>query len=192
MIVTKNELNFYLKQDAIALRCENKKRPKLFGDDVWKFQILLRKTEYYNNSYKNKKRYILQYAWYRFWFKRSSVKLGFTIPINIFGPGLSIAHYGTIVVSNSAKVGKNCRLHEGVNIGSTNGSRLAPVIGDNVFIGSGAKIIGDISIADDVAIGANSVVVDSITEHGCTYAGVPAKKISSNDSHANLAIGLFK
>ena len=109
----------------------------------------------------------------------------------MFGPGLSIAHYGTIVVSTAARVGKNCRLHEGVNIGATNGSSRAPQIGDNVFIGTGAKIIGDITIADDVAIGANAVVVKSIQEQGITVGGVPAKKISVNNSHSNLAPQLF-
>ena len=125
-------------------------------------------------------------------FHKYSVKLGFSIPLNVFGPGLSIAHYGTIVVSDAAKVGKNCRLQEGVNIGATNGSAKAPQIGNNVFIGTGAKIIGDITIADDVAIGANAVVVKSITETGVTYGGVPAKKISSNNSHSNLAPQLFE
>ena len=138
-----------------------------------------------------KKHFFLHYAWYRFWLHNRSVKLGFSIPINVFGPGLSIAHYGTIVVSPAATVGKNCRIHEGVNIGATNGSSLAPRIGNNVFIGTGAKIIGDISIADDVAIGANAVVVRSITEKGVTYGGIPAKKISSNNSHANLSPSLF-
>ncbi len=193
MITTKKELKYYLEQDAIALRCEEKKHPKLFGDELWKFQIVLRKTEYYNNLYQNsKKYYIIHYAWYKFWFHKTSIKLGFSIPLNIFGPGLSIAHYGTIVVNPAAKVGKNCRLQEGVNIGATNGSSLAPQIGNNVFIGTGAKIIGDIFIADDVAIGANAVVVKSINESGVTYGGVPAKKISSNNSHSNLSPALFK
>lgn len=109
------------------------------------------------------------------------MKLGFTVPLNCFGPGLSIAHYGTITIGN-AKVGRNCRLQEGVNIGSTGGSKKAATIGDNVFIGTGAKIIGDISIANNCVIGANSVVVKSINENGITVAGVPAKKISENDS----------
>ena len=193
MITTREELNYFLAQDAIALRCDKKKHPKLFADEVWKFQIALRRTEYYHNLYRvSKKQYILLYAWHWFWYHKLSVKLGFSIPLNVFGPGLSIAHYGTIVVSNAAKVGKNCRLQEGVNIGATNGSEKAPQIGDNVFIGTGAKIIGDICIADDVAIGANAVVVKSITEKGVTYAGVPAKKISANNSHSNLAASLFQ
>lgn len=192
MITTKKELRFYLQQDAIALRCEKKKRPRFFGDEVWKFQIILRKAEYYNNLYYlAKKHYFLHYIWYKFLLHRRSVKLGFSIPINVFGPGLSIAHHGTIVINAKAKIGKNCRLQEGVTIGATNGSSEAPKIGDNVFIGTGAKIIGDVFIADDVAIGANAVVVKSITEKGVTYGGVPAKKISSNNSHANLAPSLF-
>ena len=191
MITSKKELNEYLLQDAVALRCE-RKRPKLFGDPIWKFQIVLRKTEYFSYMYQNSKLFILHYLWYKFLFRKHSFKLGFSIPINVFGPGLSIAHYGTIVVSDAAKVGKNCRLQEGVNIGATNGSAKAPQIGDNVFIGTGAKIIGDITIANDVAIGANAVVVKSITEEGVTYGGVPAKKISSNNSHSNLAPKLFQ
>ena len=192
MITSKKDLNYYLLQDAIALRC-SRKSPKLFGDEIWKYQIILRKAEYYSNLFHNSKKHLLlHYIWYKFKLHKHSVKLGFTIPINAFGPGLSIAHYGTIVVSSAAKVGKNCRIHEGVNIGATNGSASAPQIGDNVFIGTGAKIIGDISIANDVAIGANAVVVKSITESGVTYGGVPAKKISSNNSHSNLAPRLFE
>ena len=60
-----------------------------------------------------------------------------------------------------------------------------------MFLGSGAKVIGDIQIADDVAIGANAVVVRSITEPGTTWAGVPARKISGKSSHENLNPRLF-
>lgn len=151
----------------------------------------MRKTEFYSYLYQQGKIYLIPYCWYKLLFHRYSVKLGFSIPLNVFGPGLSIAHYGTIVVSTAARVGKNCRLHEGVNIGATNGSSRAPQIGDNIFIGTGAKIIGDITIADDVAIGANAVVVKSIQEQGITVGGVPAKIISANNSHSNLAPQLF-
>ena len=89
------------------------------------------------------------------------------------------------MVANRASVGKNCRLHEGVTIGATNGSNRAAQIGDNVFISSGVKIIGEITIADDVAIGANAVVVKSIEEPGTTWGGIPAKKISNNSSALN-------
>ena len=193
MIKTRKELKHYLKRDAIALKKDKQKRPRVFGDEVWKFQRLLRKCEYYSNISKGKKLVLAPIILLKkIKFKKMSVKLGFSIPLNVFEEGLSIAHYGTIVVNSKAKVGKNCRLQEGVNIGATNGSVNAPIIGDNVFIGTGAKIIGDITIASDVAIGANAVVVKSILEAGVTYAGVPAKKISDNDSHLNLCADLFK
>lgn len=191
MINNKTDLKHYLKQDALALRIVGRKRPKLFGDYIWKFEILLRKTEYYHNVSKKCKFLKIPYLFKKFRFARYSLKLGFSIPLNVFEEGLSIAHYGNIVVNAAAKVGKNCRIHEGVNIGSTNGSDKAPIIGNNVFIGTGAKIIGDISIADDTAIGANAVVVKTISESGSTYGGIPAKKISNNSSHSNLSPYLF-
>lgn len=111
-----------------------------------------------------------------------SVSLGFSIPLNVFGPGLSIAHRGTIIVNKNAHIGENCRIHACTNIGSNRESNLAPKIGDNVYIGPGVKIFGDISIADNIAIGANSVVNKSFYEKGISIAGAPAKKINEKGS----------
>ena len=181
MIKNKEELLFYLKQDKIALMLyENEKKPRPFYDEVWKFQIALRKAEYAVNC-KNGILYLPYKLMRKIVFHWWSVKCGFSIPLNVFGPGLSIAHYGTIVVNSNAKIGKNCRMQEGVNIGAS-GNEKAPQIGNNVFIGSGAKIIGDIVIADDIAIGAGAVVVKSFMEPGITIAGNPANKISENSS----------
>lgn len=187
MITSKEQLNEYLSADAKA---SNRKSVKahLFGDEIWKFQISLRKLEYYSSLSKIKKIFalpIIVFTKYRY--HSLSIKLGFSIPINVFEKGLSIPHYGTIVVSHGARIGENCRIHEGVTIGATNGSSLAATIGDNVFIGSGAKIIGNVTIADRVCIGANAVVAASITEAGTTWGGVPARKISDRDSAANLS-----
>ena len=90
-----------------------------------------------------------------------------------------------------AKIGKNCRLQEGVTIGATDGSHDAATIGDNCYFGSGAKVIGAVIIADDVAIGAGAVVTKDITEAGTTWGGVPARKISDNNSHGSLCSALF-
>jgi len=185
MIKSRKELREYLEQDRKALWSKSRKHPSLFGDDVWRFQILLRKTEYHVNSSRTPFGKLIG-LWFRFRYQRRSVRLGFAIPLNVFGPGLSIAHYGALVVNSKAKVGKNCRIHAMVVIGATGGNPKAPVIGDNVYIGSGAKIIGDIHIADNVAIGANAVVVKSIDEPGTTWAGVPASKISDRSSKDNL------
>ena len=188
MIKTKQDYKMYLLQDALALSETTRKRPRFFTDYIWRFQRILRKCEY-QKTYTGLKKLLCMplIIFNKIRFNRMAVLLGFSIPLGIFEEGLSIAHYGNIVVSTEAKVGKNCRIHEGVNIGATNGSDKAPVIGNNVFIGTGAKIIGDITVADDVAIGANAVVVKSITEPGTTWAGVPAKKVSSNNSHSNLS-----
>ncbi len=185
-INSKSKLMEYLIQDAKASNRTGIKT-KFFGDEIWKFQVNLRKLEYYTYIARSSLLYILPKAFYRLKHHYLSIKLGFSLPINVFDKGLSIQHYGQIVVNPQAKVGINCRIHEGVNIGATNGSDKAPIIGNNVFIATGAKIIGDITIANDVCIGANAVVTKSITEPGTTWGGVPAKKISNNNSHSNLS-----
>ena len=184
MIKSKEDFKRYLKQDKIALG-KQYNRPKIIGDEIWRFQILLRKPEYYKNTSKSIIKKILS-IFYQYRYYKQRIKLGINIPLNTFEEGLSIAHIGTIVVNGNSKIGKNCRIHEGVTIGATNGEDNPPILGNNIFIGSGAKIIGNIRIADDVAIGANSCVVKNIEEKSITVAGIPAKKISDNDSHSNL------
>lgn len=181
MIKTKQDLRDYLAWDKIALHMNNRSHPRWGRDEIWRFEILLRHAEYYTNnrnSLWNKVLYII----YKYRFHKMSVKLGFSIPVNVFDKGLSIAHYGSIVVNDHARVGKNCRIQENVTIGSTGGNEAAPVIGDNVFIASGARIIGDISIGDNIAIGANAVVTKSFLSEHVTVAGIPARVISENGS----------
>lgn len=190
MIDSKETLKRYLEQDRLALGRKQDRRPKLYGDEIWKFEILLRKVEYFINCRSGIFSSVLT-AYYKLRFHQISVKLGFTIPPNVFAEGLAIAHYGNIVVHANVRAGKNCRLQEGVNIGATSGSHEAAVIGDNCFLGSGAKIIGPVTIADDVAVGAGTVVTKDITEAGTTWAGVPARKISDKNSHSNLCRDLF-
>lgn len=110
------------------------------------------------------------------------VKTGFGVPINVFGPGFSISHLGPIVINGFSKVGKNCRLHPFTCIGIDGRSNGVATIGDNVYISTGAKIIGEIEIANNVTIAANAVVVKTILEENTTWGGVPAKKISSQGS----------
>lgn len=122
-------------------------------------------------------------------FRRQSLRLGFSIPPNTFGPGLAIVHYGPIVVNGNARIGANCRTHVCVNIGGGGGlvdapaaRELAPVLGDDVYIGPGAKIFGPIRIADRCAVGANAVVTASFDEPGCSIGGIPARIISKKGS----------
>lgn len=190
MISSKEEYYEYLRQDQLALGRQDDRAPRLFGDEIWKLERLLRRVEYDKNCLKGTFGVILhKYHSYRF--HRLSVKLGMTLPVNVFGPGLAIPHYGTIVVHANAKIGRNCRLQEGVTIGATGGSHEAAIIGNNCYFGSGAKVIGAVRIADDVAVGANAVVTRDILEAGTTWAGAPARKISDKDSHSSLCQSLF-
>jgi serine O-acetyltransferase len=118
------------------------------------------------------------------------MRLGFSIPINVFGPGLSIAHRGTIVVNAGTRIGANCRLHVCVNIGAGAGSGgKAPTLGDNCYIAPGAKIFGDVVIGPNTAIGANAVVNKSFPQGGVTIGGVPAKVISNKSSQGLMTLG---
>ncbi len=191
MIDSKEAYLRYLQQDKIALNRANDKRPRLFGDETWRFQILLRKLEYYTNCKHGIVAAIIR-KYYKFRFHNMSVKLGFIIPINVFEEGLAIPHYGFLGVHGNAKIGKNCRLLEGVNIVATNGSHEAATIGDNCFFGIGSTVVGGVTIADNVTIGAGAVVTRDILEPGTTWAGVPARKVSDNDSHSNLSRALFE
>ena len=151
MIKTRKDLKDCLQADALASG-RSSTRPALLGDEIWKFQISLRTLEYYGQAHSvNRLLCLPAQAVHRIRYHRLSVKLGYSIPLNVFGSGLSIPHRGTIVVAKSTRAGKNCRIHEGVTIGATNGSSIAAVLGDNVFLGAGAKIIGAVEIADDVA-----------------------------------------
>lgn len=92
-------------------------------------------------------------------------------------------HWGTVVVNGGARIGSNCRIHICVNIGANGGGvEDTPSIGNNVYIGPGAKIFGKIVIGDNTVIGANSVVNKSFLEGGYTIAGIPAMIVSKNDS----------
>lgn len=183
VITNKEEYKTYLEQDRIALG-ENRVFPLPF-DVIWRFERLLRKAEYYKNCHRTVFGKLYAY-WLHYRVHGFGQKLGFSIPLNVFGPGLSIAHVGTIVVNGNAKVGRNCRIQECTTIGATNGSGDAPILGDNVFLGSGARIIGKVTVADDVAVGANAVVVRDVLTPGITVAGVPVRQISTHDSHDNL------
>lgn len=151
-------------------------------DMLWKFQRLLRKAEYFKNV-RSQKTLIgkIRYILIKRKFKKASLKLGFSIPENVFGPGLAIMHYGTIIINPRTKVGANCRIHACVNIGESGGKAGAPIIGNNVYIGPGAKIYGDITIPNNSAIAANAAVSKSFFNEGVVLGGVPAKEIGKVD-----------
>jgi serine O-acetyltransferase len=96
-----------------------------------------------------------------------------------FDKGFVIMHPVGVVINSKVSGGKNIIIESGVVIGDEKGQ--APVLGSNIFIGAGAKIIGGISIGDNVKIGANAVVVKSVPDNS-TAIGIPAKVIQKGES----------
>ena len=90
--------------------------------------------------------------------------------------GLEIAHVGPIIINDNCVIGKNFKVNVGVNIGNNEFKNhiKSPIIGDNVFIGPGAKLFGDIIIANGCHIGANAVVNKSQLIENSVVVGVPA------------------
>ena len=101
---------------------------------------------------------------------------GMCIPADCrIGPGLYINNFQGLVINANAVLGENCSIGHGVIIGTAaDGTARAPIIGNNVFIGSRAIVIGPITIGDNVRIGANAVVNRDVPAN-VTVAGVPAK-----------------
>ena len=170
--MTKEEYKFYVEADRIMAgrpKYNLKRRIKSFfaPDYLEQFMLILRKVEYLHD----KKGFTSILARNRF--NKISLKLGFSIHPNVFGPGLYIPHYGTIVINGNAKVGANCVLHTSTCIGGSE----PKTIGDNVYISTGAIILGEVAIADNITIGANSMVNQSFLESNWLVGGSPAKAI---------------
>lgn len=121
-----------------------------------------------------------------------SVKYGFQIPwqTNI-GPGLYIAHYGSIVVNPNSTIGTNCNITVGALLGLNHktdeqGRSMGfeyPTIGDRVSIGNSAKIIGGVHIGNGAVIGVNTVVTKDLPDNAIAV-GIPARIISDKGSSA--------
>lgn len=174
MIKTKDDLNYYLLCDKVA-RGETKARPSLIGDRLWKFQILYRKAEYHYNN-REKLWHKLAYVFTYWRFRRQRDRLCSELPLNVFAEGLVIWHGQNIIVNEHARVGRNFSISAGCCIGHVNGQ--TPVIGDNVEMTLGSRVLGGVTIANDVTIGAGALVLKDIDTPYTTWGGLPAKCIS--------------
>lgn len=181
MIKTKEDLKRYLEIEKPFYVSDNKiqrLRSFLMCDikvELWKYVKALRKCEYYSSQRHRSPFYYLPYYWY---LRRRSVlglKLGIEINGYVFAEGLVIYHPQGIVVNGDARVGKNCILHGANVIGNMGEGTNPPVLGDNVRLGAGAKVLGEVNIVDNVQIGAGALVIHSCEEEGALLVGVPAQ-----------------
>ena len=112
---------------------------------------------------------------YKIAFKFIQIITGIELPCEaVVGKGFKIDHFGGVIVSGYAIFGDNCRIRNGVVVGLKNIEEPgAPVIGNNVDIGAGAKVLGKIRIGNNVFIGANAVVLTDVPDNSVAV-GVPA------------------
>ncbi|MCA4563333.1 serine acetyltransferase [Bacteroides xylanisolvens] len=183
MIGNKKDLIYYIQQDRKmngypAKRRFNEVIKSLFFPSAVTYLRYLRKLEYYTNVPSLTGKFMRVYYDYKI--RISARKLGYYIGINSCGSGLSLPHYGTVIISAEARLGKNCRVHVCVNIGRSAGGKKAPQIGDNVYIGPSCVLFGDIKIASNVTIGANATVNKSVEQEHVIIAGTPAKIIKTD------------
>lgn len=112
---------------------------------------------------------------YKFLYKVIQIVTGIELPCEaVIGRNFVIDHFGGIVISGYARFGDNCRIRNGVVVGLKNVDEpCAPVIGNKVDIGAGAKLLGKIHIGDNVVIGANAVVLTDVPDDSLAV-GIPA------------------
>lgn len=115
-------------------------------------------------------------AIYKVLFKGVQIVAGIELPCEVvIGRNFIIDHFGGIVISGYAKFGDNCRIRNGVVVGLKHvEDPCAPVIGDNVDIGAGAKLLGRIRVGNNVSVGANAVVICDVPDN-CVAVGIPAE-----------------
>jgi serine O-acetyltransferase len=116
--------------------------------------------------------------------RKYTYKFGMSISFRTeIGSGLYVGHFGGIFVHPESRIGKNCNISHEVTIGQSNrGKNLgSPTIGDNVFLGPGAKIFGSLTVGNNAAIGANCVVTQDVPDNA-VVVGIPGRVISYEGS----------
>ncbi|MBC7607943.1 MAG: serine acetyltransferase, partial [Burkholderiales bacterium] len=132
-----------------------------------KYTIIFRYCQYY------RKRNRFVFYFFFLWLRRLKYKYGFDISYRtIIGKGLYIGHFGGIVIHGDAEIGEYCNLSQGMTIGVlVRGNKVGiPKMGDRVFIGPGAVILGGIIIGNDVLIGANAIVTFDVADRSVVAA----------------------
>lgn len=175
---------FYLPFYSFLMIITRKERKKLFKEDAkrWCQWKMISYSQYNISKLLAKYKEFRNLFYYRIGPYSYIVRLMFpgydhlqiTTPRSCIGGGLIIQHGFSTIISAKC-IGKNCKIYQQVTIGY-NHALEAPILGDNVEVCCGAKIIGGVRIGNNVIIGANAVVINDVPDN-CVIAGVPAKII---------------
>ena len=180
MIRTKKELDFYIKADYMMNRgyfkpsVLSRLRSLIFPDYIMNYLVHMRKADYYSHLEGGGN---VIGSYHRMKQRKLGIKLGFSIACDAFGYGLVIPHYGTIVVGGDNKIGNYAVLHTSTCI--TNGKKI---IGDGLYVSTGAKLTTLEHLGNNIMIAANSVVTKSCDENGVLLAGMPASVKKKQDA----------
>lgn len=117
-------------------------------------------------------------GWHKYRFRAYSRITGCQIHPNTIGFGITIYHWGWMIVNCKAKIGKNLTIYPGVTVGAAKSG--IPTIGDDVFLGLGSKVFGGIHIGNNVMVLPNAVVTKDVPDN-CIVGGVPAKIIKKKE-----------
>lgn len=145
--------------------------------NTWRYIYALRHAEYHLNNGN-----IIRYLYYLWRLRVYSRLTGFQIEPNTVGKGLTIFHFGTIIINEETIIGDNLTIQPQVVFGWD--GRHAPKVGNNVTVFGGSIIYGDITIGDNVTIGCNSYVCQDVPSN-CIVAGSPAKIIKRIESSSD-------
>jgi serine O-acetyltransferase len=124
-----------------------------------------------------------------YWILNMGVLLGTGVNIQSrckIGKGFIVHNFSCIFIWTTS-MGENCTVNQGVTIGSIKGSTVSPQIGNNVFFGSGCKVLGPVKIGNNVIIAANSLVITDVPDN-CTVIGVPARIVSRDAKSEYLKV----
>lgn len=164
------DLNAYLERDPAA---RNKLEIFLLYSGYKAVRSHRRAYWFYHHNMKFIARYISQ---------RSRHKTGIEIhPAAKIGKGLVIDHGMGVVIGETAEIGDDCTIYQGVTLGGTgkDTGKRHPTIGNNVLVGAGAKVLGPFTVGDNSRIAANAVVLSAIPPNS-TAVGVPARVVKVN------------
>lgn len=176
----KTELKEIIKADLVRF---NNRRPNikdwLLCNEAWYIYNYIKHMRYIEYYREKGPMYKLCYLWHFLRYKRIGFRLHYEIYPGTVGPGFRIYHVGGFThIGGNVHIGKNCTLQPGAVFGNkTETEDDRPVnVGDNCYIGLDAKILGSVTIGNNVTIGANSVVTKDIPDNAIV-GGIPAKII---------------
>lgn len=172
-IKSKNELGFVIQADRMMNRgrfkwsFQDRLKQLFLPDYIMSFLVAMRKLSYYSHSRNS----LLSYYW-RMKYQQLSLRLGFSIGCNTLGYGVTIPHWGTIVIGASNRIGNYAVLHTSICIQDNE-----KWIGDALYLSTGVKMTTKLTLGDNISIGANSLVNKSVGGGNFMIAGMPAKII---------------